>query len=180
MEIFKWKEQVEKERREKDEFFIVDPNSPIPLENRFKFEGLNYYSLNQSYRFELGLHEHNEKKTLNVEDTRGEIRKFVRWGEFRFKIDDKECAIQAYKVDADNQRLFVPFRDKTSGKETYGAGRYLDLLPEGDVNRNEKWALDFNRAYNPFCAYNEDYVCPLVPPENWLDVEIQAGEKNSS
>ncbi|MEA3560416.1 MAG: DUF1684 domain-containing protein [Candidatus Omnitrophota bacterium] len=180
MDISEWKKQLEKERSEKDEFFIADPNSPIPLENRFKFEGLKYYPLNQDYRFELELWVHSEKKVLDIEDTQGEIRRFIQWGEFRFRLDEKECAIQAYKTDANDQDLFISFRDKTSGSETYGAGRYLDFSAERDINREGKWILDFNRAYNPFCAYNKAYACPLAPLENSLEVKIQAGEKNPS
>ena len=72
---------------------------------------------------------------------------------------------------------WVPFRDKTSGKETYGAGRYLDLEPERQRTAEGKWILDLNRAYNPWCAYSEAYTCPFIPPENWLEVPIRAGEK---
>ncbi|MHA1701352.1 MAG: DUF1684 domain-containing protein, partial [Promethearchaeota archaeon] len=69
------------------------------------------------------------------------------------------------------------FRDETSGKETYGAGKYLDLEEENHKISKGKWILDFNVAYNPFCAYSEKYACPFVPPENWLKVPIFAGEK---
>jgi len=72
----------------------------------------------------------------------------------------------------------VPFRDKTSGKESYGAGRYMDLEPEGHLTEDNRWIIDFSEAYNPWCAYSEDYVCPFVPPENWLRVPVRAGEKN--
>lgn len=75
------------------------------------------------------------------------------------------------------EELFIPFRDKTNGIETYGAGRYIDLYYERDRTKDGKRILDFNKAYNPWCAYNENYACPFVPPENWLDVPIRAGEK---
>jgi len=74
--------------------------------------------------------------------------------------------------------LFVPFRDATSGKETYGAGRYIDLEPEERLNNEGKWVLDLNKAYNPWCAYSDAYICPLVPTENWLKVPVRAGEKD--
>ena len=86
--------------------------------------------------------------------------------------------LHAYKSAPDEERLFVPFRDKTSGEETYGAGRYLDLEPDEGLTAGGKWILDLNMAYNPWCAYSEDYACPFVPPENWLDLPIRAGEKN--
>jgi len=75
-------------------------------------------------------------------------------------------------------RLFIPFRDATSGQETYGAGRYLDLEADQHLTADGKWIVDLNRAYNPWCAYSEDYVCPFVLPENWLEVPIRAGEKS--
>ncbi len=118
------------------------------------------------------------KKTLKVEDTQGNERELLRWGEFRFKITDTDCRLQAYKNSPEEERLFVPFRDATSGKETYGAGRYLDLETEKHQTSEGKWVLDFNEAYNPWCAYSKDYACPFAPPENWLKVPIYAGEKD--
>ena len=112
--------------------------------------------------------------------TKGREQDFLRWGEFRFKVGGKEQAIQVYKSDPAEGRLFILFRDVTSGKETYGAGRYLDLEPDKDQTVEKKWIFDFNKAYNPWCVYSENYTCPLVPPENWLEVPIYAGEKNYS
>ena len=155
----------------------IHPNSPVPLEERDGFEGLIYYPPNPEYRFELELHEHDEKTPVTMAYTSGEEKEFLRWGEFRFEIEGKEHVLQAYKSDAGEDRLFVPFRDATSGKETYGAGRYIDLQPETHTTAEGKWILDFNRAYNPWCAYSEKYTCPFVPPENWLEVPILAGEK---
>jgi uncharacterized protein (DUF1684 family) len=172
-----WKERLEKEREEKDKFFAVHWQSPIPPEERAKFKGLNYYPPNADYRFELELHEHQDKKRLQIEDTGGNIRDFLRWGEFRFKIGDEEYTLQAYKSDPQEELLFIPFKDATSGKETYGAGRYIDREYKRDCTPEGRWILDFNKAYNPWCAYSKNYVCPFVPPENWLKVAIRAGEK---
>ena len=169
--------KIEEERKEKDIFFATHWQSPISPEERSKFKGLRYYPPNPELKFELELHEHSNKEIIQIEDTKGNIREFLRWREFRFKIKNKECVLQAYKSDPEEDRLFIPFRDATSGKETYGAGRYLDL-DEKDRTEKGKWILDFNRAYNPWCAYNENYACPFVPPENWLDVPIEAGEKS--
>ena len=110
--------------------------------------------------------------------TKGEEQEFIRWGEFRFEPDDKELVLQVYKSSSEEERLFVPFRDATSGKETYGAGRYIDLEAERDRTSDEKWILDLNKAYSPWCVYSERYTCPFVPPENWLEVPIRAGEKD--
>jgi len=178
MSIDEWKERIEMERRQKNLFFASYPQSPLPLEDRVAFEGLAYWPPDPEHRFEVELHRHNEKEMINVEDTGGHQRQMWRWGEFRFQLEGQECALQAYKNNPDEQRLFVPFRDKTSGKETYGAGRYLDLEYERDRSPDGKWIVDFNQAYNPWCAYSNDYVCPFVPPENWLKVAIEAGEKS--
>lgn len=175
--ISEWKELLEMERRQKNTFFSIHPQSPIPPEKREGFEGLHYYPPDSDYRFELTLYEHPEKKKVEMVYTRGEEQEFTKWGEFRFKIDSQQRVLQAYKSDPAKEGLFVPFKDATNGKETYGAGRYLDLDPQRDLTTEGKWILDFNRAYNPWCAYSESYTCPFVPPENWLKVPICAGEK---
>ena len=177
MEVYKWKERLEQEREEKDRFFAAHWQSPIPPEERPKSKGLRYYLLDPNFRFELKLHEHSDKKIIEIEDTKGNIRQFLRWGEFQFSAGNEKCTLQAYKGDPEEERLFIPFRDATSGKETYGAGRYLDLDLR-DCTTNGKWILDFNEAYNPWCVYSKNYACPFVPPENWLKVPIKAGEKN--
>jgi len=182
LKISEWKERIEKEREEKNRFFMLDPRSPVPSGERRRLlgEGLSYYLPDPDLRFELVLHEHEKKNTVDVATTKSGVQKFVRWGEFRFDIDDEQRLIQAYKSDPEEERLWVPFRDKTSGKETYGAGRYIDLEPEIHRTAEGKWILDFNKAYNPWCAYSEAYVCPFIPPENWLEVPIKAGEKKYS
>lgn len=175
----KWKAILEKSREVKDTFFCSNhPHSPIPLEERTKFNGLDYYPPNPVYRFELKLQEHKDKELIKIEATQGELREFIRWGEFRFKINNEEYTLQAYKSTPEESRLFIPFRDATSGSETYGAGRYIDLEPDEDRTTDGKWIFDFNEAYNPWCAYSDAYTCPLVPPENWLKIAILAGEKN--
>ena len=179
MSVSEWKKQLERERQEKDRFFMLHPQSPLPIEDRRKLrEGLDYFPPDPVYRFELEVHEHQDKNTLKMSYTRGEEKEFIRWSEFRFKIGSENCTLQAYKNDPDEDRLFVPFRDATSGKETYGAGRYIDLEPDRHRTADGKWILDFNVAYNPWCAYSEAYTCPFVPPENWLKIPIRAGEKN--
>ena len=180
MDISKWKEEVQQQRDQKDFFFASHYQSPIPFEDRQQFKELDYYPPDPDFQFELELHEHEDRKILKINDTQGNERAFLRWGEFRFKIGDKACTLQAYKSDPNEERLFVPFRDETSGKETYGAGRYLDLDDEHHCTTDGKWILDFNCAYNPWCAYSDAYACPFVDPENWLKVAVRAGEKKYS
>jgi uncharacterized protein (DUF1684 family) len=118
---------LKKNVRRKIDFLQYIGNLQSPPAERPKFKGLRYYPPDPNLRFELELHEHSDKKIVEIEDTRGNIRRFLRWGEFRFSIVNEHCTLQAYKGEPDEERLFVPFRDATSGKETYGAGRYLDL-----------------------------------------------------
>ena len=178
MQASEWKAKTERAREIKDAFFAQQWQSPIPPQDKPQFKGLEYYPPGPSYRFELELHEYREKQAVRMAYTKGNEQDFLRWGEFRFTISGKEQALHAYKANPQEERLFVPFKDTTSGKETYGAGRYLDLEPERDRTADGKWILDFNQAYNPWCVYSESYTCPFVPMENWLEVSIQAGEKN--
>jgi uncharacterized protein (DUF1684 family) len=172
-----WQACLERERQEKDAFFAHHLQSPVPHWERESFQCLAYYPPDSTYRLELELHEHEEKGGLRMEVTGGGEQEYIRWGEFRFQIGGQEQALQAYKRDLGEERFFVPFRDATSGNETYGAGRYLDL-DRSHYLGGGKWVLDFNEAYNPWCAYSDAYICPSTPPENWLQVPVYAGEKN--
>lgn len=178
MELSSWKQCLERERGFKDWFFAVSQRSPIPPGKRKDFKGLDYYPISPDYLFRLKLHEYKEKGRLRVRTTAGDEQEYIRWGEFRFQLEGKEHKLHVYRRKVDEERLFIPFRDATSGKETYGAGRYLDLQPDKHHTREGKWILDLNEAYNPFCAYSGAYTCPLTPPENWLDIPVRAGEKN--
>lgn len=177
MDIELWTKRVNAGRMQKDRFFASHPQSPLPIKSRDTFSGLAYWAPDPAYRFELALHEHTEKPVREVQDTGGQNRKLVLWGEFRFDIESEPCKLQVYKSNPEEDRFFLPFRDQTSGTESYGAGRYLDLEPTENRTRVGLWVLDFNSAYNPWCAYSDAYVCPFVPPENWLQVAIRAGEK---
>ena len=168
--------EIENHRKEKDMFFKNHNQSPLPTKERRRFNGLLYFPVDQNLRFIIPLKEHEQKTTVQVEDSNGSIQIFLRWGEFAFPTNNSTFTLQAYKNHPSDTNIWVPFRDKTNNIETYGAGRYIDLAKETDTIDHE-WILDFNLAYNPFCAYNENYVCPFIPPENWLNVPIRAGEK---
>ncbi|USZ72234.1 DUF1684 domain-containing protein [Natronosalvus halobius] len=173
-----WRRAIETQREEKDRYFGENPHSPIPESERETFDGLEYYPIDDEYRFERPLHEYEDPDRVAVGTSTDGEREFLRWGEFRVTVGDEDVAIQAYKADPDDERLWVPFRDATSGEETYGAGRYIDLESEHHRTNNGIWVLDFNEAYNPTCAYADRYECPLPPMENWLEVPIEAGEKS--
>ncbi len=165
-------------RRERDRFFKDSSQSPIPERDRNQFHGLNYYPIDPGLRFHLKLVRYPAPERVRLETNTGEIRDGLRYGYFEFRAEGEVCRLQAYRMedsaDPGKPYLFIPFRDATSGTETYGAGRYLDL-PE---NTSGTYDLDFNLAYNPSCAYGDGFSCPLPPKENRLTIAIRAGEKN--
>ncbi len=168
---------VLEERIAKDRAFKNESTSPLPASLRATFKGLAYYPIDPNMRFTVRLERYLSPKQVRLATNTGEIRTALRYGYFEFRIADQVCRLQAYRLDdapGSTPYLFIPFRDATSGRETYGAGRYLDLKE----NTTGIYELDFNRAYNPFCAYNEEFSCPLAPEENTLKVAIRAGEKN--
>ncbi|MEZ3114571.1 DUF1684 domain-containing protein [Halobaculum sp. MBLA0147] len=177
-------ERVERDRAEKDEFFGEHPRSPVPTavqSGQSTFEGLDYYPVDPAYRVEVALDEHDEPTELTVETTQDGTQRYHDVGTFGVSLPvesgSETVVLHAFRPVDDHTRLWVPFRDATSGTETYGAGRYLDLEDPDDRTDDGRWVLDFNRAYNPFCAYSEAYECPLVPRDNWLDVPVRAGER---
>ena len=157
-------------RKQKDLAFQRDPGSPI--EDKDRFTGLSYFPVDPALRISATLVPHAQPKLLAMQTSDGQAREYRNVGHFDLVVGGEPVRLQAYQQRG-SQSLFVPFRDATSGKETYGAGRYLDLHIEagGTVD------LDLNLAYNPYCAYSESYSCPLPPPENWLKVAIRAGER---
>jgi uncharacterized protein len=171
--------RIEIERREKDHFFKEHPQSPIPWALRERFTGLAYFPPDPKYRLKVKLHRYPKPERVVMATSKGVPRDMLKWGDFEFTIDGQTRRLQAYKSiptpgEYQEESLFVPFRDATSGKESYPAARYLDL----PLSPTDEYLLDFNLAYNPYCAYSDDYVCPFPPPENWLDIRIEAGEKN--
>lgn len=170
--------KIEHEREEKDVYFRQAPDSLIVNEEQLAFPGLKYYPVDASYRLKVKLNRYPSPETVTMTTSARTQRNYALVGYFEFKLDEKKQRLQVYKSvptpSFEDKTLFVPFRDKTSGAETYGAGRYIDI-PENDRGEYEP---DFNRAYNPYCAYSENYVCPITPNENWLDVAIRAGEKS--
>ena len=172
-----WQDRLEHERDRKDEYFGEDQRSPLPPDEQASFDGLESYPIDPEYRFELTLERAEEPETVVVGTSTDGEREYLAWGEFAFAVGGEAVTLTAYKSRPDEDRLWVPFRDATSGGETYGAGRYLDLEPERHRVGEGTWLLDFNEAYNPTCAYSDRYECPLPPTANWLDVPIEAGEK---
>lgn len=171
--------EIEAMRREKDYFFKEDEDSPIPRRMREGFSSLAYYPVDPNDRVRARLVRDPNPKRVILATSKGIPRDMIRVGVFEFEIDGAKQRLAGFKAIAQpghhhqDRSLFVPFRDATSGKETYGAARYLDI----EERPADDYLIDFNLAYNPYCAYSDDYVCPFPPQENWLTVPIRAGEK---
>lgn len=171
------KRQIEAFRKQKDKFFLDNQDSPLTQEDKDQAKGLSYFDFDDTYRVNATLVPEQHPGIFRVQTSTGDHKEYTRIGRLEFELDGQQLCLTAFMPPADEplhgNRIFVPFRDKTSGKESYGAGRYLDL------NKREggEYIVDFNKAYNPYCAYSPYYSCPLPPGENNLAVEVRAGEK---
>jgi uncharacterized protein len=162
-------------RKEKDEFFRKDLDSPILPEQRSTFKGLNYYVADKGYKVAARLERFDKPELVLITTSTGSRQSYIKYGTMKFTVKGAQLQLTVYKSAEDPfaMSLFTPFSDETSGSETYDTGRYLDLEEDGGDN----YELDFNQAYNPYCAYNDQYNCPIPPCENKLPVNILAGEK---
>ena len=171
--------EVEEFRREKDEFFEADPHSPMPLEERLQGVHLLYYPPAPLFRVRAAVLPFPTPEVVELATSTGEIRPQLRYAALEFKIGERELRLTGFAGpdDTDPRELFVPFRDATSGHDTYGAGRYLETEIETGEGGERVVVLDFNLAYSPYCAYSPSYSCPVPPAENTLSVAISAGER---
>jgi uncharacterized protein len=167
-------QEVLEARQAKDEAFRSGSASPLPADKRESFAGLKYFDPDERYVVEATFSPASKAEDIVMQTSTGEPRKAIRARWFTFTIDGRKLKLSAYTFDgSEGTSFFVPFTDRTTGHETYYAGRYLDI-PKID---GDQYIIDFNDAYNPYCAYSEAYSCPLVPSENELSVAIRAGEK---
>lgn len=160
-------------RQQKDEFFKHDWQSPLEADQRKDFTGLKYFPENPALRFTLPIEPYADPAIVTMQTSTGSVREYVKYGQFSFEVNGETATLQVYQ-DADDGYFFLPFVDATAPEETYGAGRYLDI----EQNADGTFTIDFNYAYNPYCAYNDKWSCPIPPKENRLKVRIEAGEKN--
>lgn len=156
--------------QEKDEYFKTSRQSPLTADQKRDFTGLKYFPENPTLRLELKLERFPQPTAVVLATSTGDEREYELVGQIRFQVDGQETILQIYAAD---YGYFLPFSDATAPDETYGAGRYLE---PHDLS-GDRLAVDFNLAYNPYCAYNERWSCPLPPSANRLQVRIEAGEK---
>lgn len=162
--------ELDELRREKDAFFRESHRSPLLPEQQSEFTGLNYFPENPEMHLKVDVERFPEQEQIQIQTNTGDVQAYTRFGRFSFEVDGEQAELTVYENE---HGYFMPFADSLAGDETYGAGRYLEpsRLPDG------RFEVDFNHAYNPYCAYNEMWSCPLTPPENRLKVPVRAGEK---
>lgn len=170
---------AEKFQAELNQSFSDSLKSPLIKEDFKDFKGLDFFPLNEKFIVEATFVRTKKEKSFAMKTTTSRTPLYVKYGELIFSIDGKEFKLNVYKnIDLSTKPgykdyLFLPFSDLTCGKESYIGGRYIDMR----IQKGKKWIIDFNKAYNPYCAYNYKYSCPIVPLENDLDIEILAGVK---
>jgi uncharacterized protein len=167
--------KIEQQRKEKDNDMRNGEDSPFG--DSIRFTGLNYFPVDAKYRIDARLTEINLKKTVTLPTSDNSQKTYQEYAYAEFKLDGVDNRLLILEIiDQSPYRgtLFLAFADKTSAGETYGAGRYLELKK---VAGAQSITLDFNEAYNPYCAYSDKFSCPFPPKENILNVEIKAGEK---
>lgn len=169
-------------RASKDKFFKDNPNSPLTKEQKAHFTGLSYYVAQPAWDLVVEVTPFAKKDNVQIQHTKGEARWFMCYGEFTFDVRGAQGRLTIYRAA---NYFFLPFVDANAGTETYGAGRYL----EPEQLSDNRFHVDFNQAYNPYCAYNEPqtlhvvgqklrvWSCPITPLENRLGIPINAGEK---
>jgi uncharacterized protein (DUF1684 family) len=168
-------------RAERDELLAGHPASPLSEGERAGFRGVPYYPHRPEMRVEAPLAPDPEGPELVIPTSTGEPTRFTRVGFVRTILAGEAVSLAVYWLEGYGGGLFLPFRDALAGRETYGGGRYLlDTVKGADLGTSADGArlvLDFNYAYNPSCAYDPRWSCPLAPPENRIEVPVEAGER---
>jgi uncharacterized protein (DUF1684 family) len=169
-------EKIEKERERQFKFIRFNIESPLTEEQKRSFTKLTFFDIKPEYRVKARLVPIENKKVREVPLTDGSRQRYIEHAYAEFELGGKTNKLLLLQAmdEADKRNFFLAFADASSAGETYGGGRYLNVRQDG----KNSITIDFNLAYNPYCAYNPDYACPLPPRENLLEIPILAGEKN--
>lgn len=169
-----YEQEVMQSRVQRD-MQMREDNSVLPPGRRASYRGLDFFQVDPAYRFVVPMERFSEPDTVMIAESTGGVRSQVQLGRVTVPLPQGTEQLVVFRGESDNPRgrLWIPFADTTNGTSTYKAGRYVDL----ESAAGDSVVVDFNRAYNPTCAYNPEYACPLPPPENRLDEGIPAGEK---
>ncbi len=172
-------DEIIKQRQAKDSEMRSDDNSPIPAENRKEFKGLNYFLPDSIYKVTASFERFDNPFHFKMKTTTDRMPEYAIYGKATFLLKGREFKLNVYqniellKKPGYENYLFIPFNDSSNGYETYGGGRFID----GENTAGDKLIIDFNTAYNPYCAYNHKYSCPIPPEENSIPIKVEAGEK---
>ncbi len=175
----RYDKEIKKERALKDVEMVTDEHSPIPDEEKPTFKKLNYYKPKVAFRKNATFERFDDAKRFLMKTTTDRLPEYSVYGKVAFRHKGKNYTLNVYqnielvKKPGFQDYLFIPFNDKTNRDETYGGGRFLDITETG----KDEIIIDFNKAYNPYCAYNHKYSCPIPPEANNLEIKIKAGEK---
>jgi hypothetical protein len=169
-------EKIEKERERQFKFIRFNIDSPLTEEQKQSFTKLTFFDIDPQYKVKARLIPIENKKVREVPLTDGSKQRYIEHAFAEFELGGKTNKLLLLQAmdEADKRNFFLAFADATSAGETYGGGRYLNVRQDGKTSIT----IDFNLAYNPYCAYNPDFACPIPPKENILDIPIPAGEKN--
>ena len=171
-----YQEEILKEREDKDRFMRTSEESPV-AQTKTEFKGLKYFPPDLQYRIMANLIPITDKKAVVLNTSDGKTQRYLEYAYAEFDLHDRKnklLILEIMDMGPFRGKLFLAFGDETSAGETYGAGRYLDVQK---VPGSTTITLDFNKAYNPYCAYNDTYSCPLPPTGNLLEIPVKAGEK---
>jgi uncharacterized protein len=172
----KYVKAIEAARAMKNAAFRAQPGAPVPVDKQSIFLPLEYFPVDAAFSVPAGLDEApvGQRPQMEMQTSAQKPRKVERVGVLRFTLQGRPLQLGAFVEAGDPpDRLFVPFADETTGRETYQAGRYLEI----ERSPTGVYVVDFNRAFNPYCYYNPTYDCPFPPRENRLPVAVRAGEK---
>jgi len=171
-------ERLRENRAEKDRVFAEKRGSPIPPDERDDFDGLDYFEPNPDYRVEATATVHDDPDPVDMETSDDRTVRYLHVVTFEFTLDGESHTLHGFQQEGRDGEVFVPFRDKTTGQQTYRGGRYMELAPDRELLDDDRVTLDFNLAYMPFCAFSDAFSCPLPPEENWLETVVPAGERD--
>ncbi|MEM6829995.1 MAG: DUF1684 domain-containing protein [Bacteroidota bacterium] len=166
-------QSIKTHRIEKDKFFKTSEASPF-VQKKTAYQPVSYYAPDPSYKVTAKLDRFTKRETVTITNSDGSSIKYLKFGRLKFDLKGQENTILVLKQLGFLNQYLVAFADETSGVNTYGGGRYLDLI----IGKSDRIEVDFNKAYNPYCAYFGDFLCPLPPRENILNISIEAGEKD--
>ena len=173
-------EETSKEFQDNLNYDYADKEkSPLTDEDFKTFKSLDFFPINENYIVNAQFVRTKKEKVFKMKTSTDRLPEYVKYGKLQFTIDNVTYKLNVYqnidliKKPGFDDYLFLPFSDTTNGKETYIGGRYVNLK----IQKGKTWKIDFNKAYNPYCAYNPKYSCPIVPLENDLNVSILAGVK---